>query len=99
MESARTDEPHDGARHVPRRRGNWLLLLAGVGLLWIGYRATLRDGTVTVDGTTIHFRTHHRLTGAVLAQIGIDVGPADEVFPPLQAPWQTAHPIVLRRAR
>ncbi len=98
VDSAQTDEPH-GQAGVGRRDALFLLFaVASLSLLFLGYHLTARPVTLVVDGTAIHLRTHQRLTGAVLAQAGVTVGPADEVDPPPQSPWTVAHKIVVRHA-
>ncbi|MGB9723687.1 MAG: ubiquitin-like domain-containing protein [Chloroflexia bacterium] len=82
----------------------WGLLctLAGLALLFAaaswGYQASAQSATIVVDGEVLSLRTHQRLVGGVLHQAGLSLHPADEVYPPPEAPWQPDQPIVVRRA-
>ncbi len=91
-------------RREPVRAYPWrpFLALAGFVLLFAaavwGYQASARNATVVVDGEVLSLRTHQRLVGGVLRQAGLVLNPADEVYPPPEAPWQPGQPIVVQRA-
>lgn len=102
------ERPH--RRPVFRRAaaiiGSWpwrfLGVLLGIGLALglalRGYQASARPVTLDVDGASRALYTHQRLVGGVLEEAGLTLGPADEVAPPLDAPWQPGRPIMVRRA-
>ncbi len=91
-------------RREPVRARSWglPLVLASVALLFVaaswGYQASARSATIVVDGEVLSLRTHQRLVGGVLRQAGLALNPADEVYPPLESPWQPDQPIVVQRA-
>ncbi len=65
--------------------------------LW-GYALSAHAVTIDVDGEQTTVRTHQRLVGGVLHQAGLSLGPADVVYPPVDAPWNEGQAILVRRA-
>ena len=72
------------------------LLLVGAALA-TDYLTRL-SVTLEVNGARYHLRTHAETVQAALDDAGIAVSPPDTVWPPPDAPLETAHVITVRKA-
>jgi uncharacterized protein YabE (DUF348 family) len=67
--------------------------------LWLVWAWTATPIAVTVDGVAETVRTHRRTVGPLLADLDIQLGPADRVSVPLDSRISTLNEITIQRAR
>lgn len=76
--------------------------IAAVGvllLIWSASAFTARPVRVTVDGIADSVTTHRRTVGALLADLGLELHPADRVSPAPETPLRRGQAISIERAR
>ena len=74
------------------------LVVLAVTALWLLWSATAIRVPVTVDGVAGTIYTHRRDVGALLPDLGVDLHPADRVFPALDTRLREVEQVVVERA-
>jgi uncharacterized protein YabE (DUF348 family) len=75
------------------------LSLVAIAAMSLGYLATQKEISVTVDGQNLRLRTHQMTVGAVLGELGIAVHPEDVVIPGVEAQLQSGEAIWVEKAK
>lgn len=76
-----------------------IALLALAGLMIVGYQRSGEPITLSIDGETTQFRTHHATVGDLLEDQEITLRPKDIVQPAPHTPLEETDTINIRRAR
>ena len=75
------------------------LFLAAIAAMSLGYLATQKEISITVDGQSLRPRTHQMTVGAVLGELGLHIRPEDIVIPGVETELQPGETIWVERAK
>jgi len=75
------------------------LFLAAIAAMSLGYLATQKEISITVDGQSLSPRTHQMTVGAVLGELGLHIRPEDIVIPGVETELQPGGTIWVERAK
>lgn len=76
-----------------------LIVVAVVASLMVGWNLLARPVTVTVDGVSDTLRSRRATVGALVSDLGIELGPLDHVLPPPETRLARGAAVTIERAR